>query len=30
MRVRVFSLLLRGFRPVDGAAYVRQWRCLLE
>ncbi|HET9577747.1 MAG TPA: hypothetical protein VFP44_07950 [Usitatibacter sp.] len=24
------ALLLRGFQSVDGAAYVQEWRCLLE
>ena len=24
------SLLLRGFQSVDGAAYVQEWRCVIE
>ena len=24
------ALLLRGFQAVDGAAYVQEWRCVLE
>jgi hypothetical protein len=24
------SLLLRGFQAVDGAAYVQEWRCVIE
>ena len=24
------ALLLRGFQSVDGAAYVQEWRCVLE
>jgi hypothetical protein len=24
------ALLLRGFQSIDGAAYVQEWRCLLE
>ena len=24
------ALLLRGFQSVDGAAYVQEWRCLVE
>jgi hypothetical protein len=24
------ALLLRGFQAIDGAAYVQEWRCLLE
>jgi hypothetical protein len=24
------ALLLRGFQSMDGAAYVQEWRCVLE
>jgi len=24
------SLLLRGFQSIDGAAYVQEWRCVIE
>jgi hypothetical protein len=24
------SILLRGFQAVDGAAYVQEWRCVIE
>lgn len=24
------SLLLRGFQSIDGAAYVQEWRCVVE
>lgn len=24
------ALLLRGFQSVDGAAYVQEWRCVIE
>jgi len=24
------SILLRGFQSVDGAAYVQEWRCVVE
>ena len=24
------SILLRGFQSIDGAAYVQEWRCLIE
>ena len=24
------ALLLRGFQSIDGAAYVQEWRCLIE
>jgi hypothetical protein len=24
------SILLRGFQAIDGAAYVQEWRCVLE
>lgn len=24
------ALLLRGYQSVDGAAYVQEWRCVLE
>ncbi|HXF79012.1 MAG TPA: hypothetical protein VN598_09135 [Usitatibacter sp.] len=24
------SLLLRGFQSLDGAAYVQEWRCVIE
>jgi hypothetical protein len=24
------SLLLRGFQSVEGAAYVQEWRCVIE
>jgi hypothetical protein len=24
------AMLLRGFQAVDGAAYVQEWRCILE
>ncbi len=24
------SLLLRGFQAIEGAAYVQEWRCLVE
>jgi hypothetical protein len=24
------SILLRGFQSIDGAAYVQEWRCIIE
>jgi hypothetical protein len=24
------TLLLRGFQSIDGAAYVQEWRCVIE
>jgi len=24
------SILLRGFQAIDGAAYVQEWRCVIE
>ena len=24
------SILLRGFQSIDGAAYVQEWRCVIE